>query len=196
MLWELDHELFFWLNTRLAAAPLDWLGAALQDPWWLWAPLGAVAIYLLVRGDRRDRLFVVSAILAVVLTDVFCAQVLKPLIGRLRPSIALEGVRLVVGKKSGYSMPSNHAANIAAAALLLSLHWRKLAWWALGIALLVGASRVYVGVHYPLDIVSGYAVGVAMAGLVVVARENAERWFERRQAVRDAGADSKIRTPS
>ncbi|MDP8224170.1 MAG: phosphatase PAP2 family protein [Candidatus Lernaella stagnicola] len=180
MLYELDLRLFELINRGFTAKGLDWLAVALQDPWWLWVPLGAFAAYLLVKGGRQGRWFVLAAVVAVVLTDVFCAQVLKPLIGRPRPTIALEGVRMLLGRKSGFSMPSNHAANIAAAALLFSIRYRRLAPVFVIVALAVGWSRVYAGVHYPLDVLLGYAIGAVFAALTMMAKDSLAKRFETR----------------
>jgi undecaprenyl-diphosphatase len=75
---------------------------------------------------------------------------------------------MVVGYKSGFSMPSNHAANLAAVALLLGARYRRLIAPGVIAALVVGFTRVYVGVHYPLDVLAGYGVGL-MTGLIGLA---------------------------
>ncbi len=163
MLHELDVTLFRLINGRWTCRPGDWLAVALDKPWWLWLPLGALALYLLIKGDRRARLFVATALLAVAATDIFCAQALKPWIARIRPCVALEGVRALVGVKRSWSMPSNHAANMAAFAFVVGMYYRKWLAPAAAIAVVVAWSRVYVGVHYPLDVLVGAAVGCGVA---------------------------------
>ena len=84
----------------------------------------------------------------------------------MRPCNALDGVLTPIGKSSAYSFPSSHAANMGASMLLLSLTFRRWAWAFGVIALLVGLSRIYLGLHYPSDVMGGYLLGMAIGYLV------------------------------
>lgn len=167
MAWDWDLRLFRAINEQWTCGALDVIGRGLQSPEWLYALLGIVAVMLLIKGRWKDRWFVIAALAAVGLTDALCSQVLKPLIGRPRPTVALDGVRALLGRKSGFSMPSNHAANMAALTVVFLRHYRRAAWPLIPIALLVGYTRVYVGVHYPSDVLLGFLIG-ATVGLAVL----------------------------
>jgi len=171
MLSQLDQELFQLINGRWTCGLMDRLSVAINDPWWLWIPLGLLALWLWFKGGKANRRFIVVLIITVAATDLLCSHLLKPLLGRLRPSATLEGVRLLVGKKTGWSMPSNHAANIAAAACLTGYYFRKLLFPAIIIALLVAYCRIYAGIHYPMDVFLGAVIGVFMAALGITLAE-------------------------
>ena len=106
---------------------------------------------------------------AVGLADFIASGILKELVARPRPTRVpeLEGVlHLVNGYKSGrYGFVSSHAANTMACGLLFSLIWRnKIATCGLMLWVAMNCySRIYLGVHYPLDILGGLMVGVLMA---------------------------------
>jgi undecaprenyl-diphosphatase len=116
--------------------------------------------------------------LAVGAADFIASGILKELVARPRPTrvAELEGVlHLVNGYRSGqYGFVSSHAANTMVVALLFSLIWRnKIA--TVGLMLWVAAncySRMYLGVHYPTDILGGLIVGVLVAAV-------AYRWLGR-----------------
>jgi len=182
LLLQLDTYLFRLINGRWTTSWLDALGIAFDRPWWLWLPLVAVAGWLLIKGDRRARLFVVVALVAVALTDIFCAQVIKPLVARVRPCVALEGARLLVAKKTSWSMPSNHAANLTAASCSIGFYARRWLWLAVPVTVLVSYSRVYVGVHYPFDALVGAVVGAAVAALTWQAGLAVERRLPARRS--------------
>jgi membrane-associated phospholipid phosphatase len=95
------------------------------------------------------------------------SKVIKPLVGRGRPAADLAGVRVLGREQSGLGYPSGHAAVAVAMASALEPHlpprMRPLAWAG---ALGVGATRMYVGAHLPLDIVGGVALGVGTERVV------------------------------
>jgi undecaprenyl-diphosphatase len=131
------------------------------------------------------------SILVLALTDQASAGLLKPLIGRLRPCHVLENVHLLVGCGGGKSMPSSHAANAFGQALLFGLPYRKARWPLITFAAVVALSRVFVGVHYPGDILAGAIIGGAIgAGVsVLVTRFRFGAGSRKIQEAADAGND-------
>ncbi len=146
-----------------------------------WYPfLGAGAFFLLIAGRklpsrtgnvfrrRNPRAVVFGLLLCVAISDPAAYQ-MKKVIGRVRPcrdEAVAAGLYCPLDTPGRLSFPSNHAANSASMAVFLGLCYPPLAVPAALIAFLVGFSRVYLAVHYPLDVLAGWAVG-GIAGLVV-----------------------------
>lgn len=89
-----------------------------------------------------------------------------------RPYAAFPHVLVLVSRHSDYSFPSDHAVMAGAVALALAQIHRTLGWVAVGLALLMAFARVYVGAHFPLDVVVGLGVGalISWAGFLMVRR--------------------------
>ena len=196
---HIDTEILLAINGWHApwADTLMWIVSAKTT----WIPLYLLLIGLLVWRYRQPAptpikwlqkvpaCGVMSVVigLAVGAADFIASGILKDWVARPRPSRVpeLEGVlHLVNGYKSGqYGFVSSHAANTMAVALLFSLIWRnKIA--TVGLMLWVAAncySRMYLGVHYPTDILGGLIVGslVAVGGYWLLGRC---RLVERNQA--------------
>lgn len=132
---------------------------------------GAVALGLAVllwRGLGRRAYRAIAALgVAVLLADAGGSQLLRPLFGRPRPCYALSAreVRWLLPAADVPSLPSLHAANLFALAAVAALADRTLAPLAYVLAALVALSRVYGGVHWPLDVVAGAAWGT-LCGLL------------------------------
>ena len=178
---HIDTEILLAINGWHApwADQLMWIISAKTT----WIPLYLLLIGLLVWRYRKPAMtnvkwlqkvpacvvMIVAIGLAVGAADFIASGILKDLVARPRPSRVpeLEGVlHLVNGYKSGqYGFVSSHAANTMAVALLFSLIWRnKIA--NCGLMLWVAAncySRMYLGVHYPTDILGGLIVGSLVA---------------------------------
>ena len=132
---------------------------------------------LVVFGKTRGRWAALVLIPVIAASDQLSSHLMKPLVGRLRPCDVLGSVHLWRGSegwittpaevarsyKSSFSFPSGHAANITASMLFLGLVYRR--WLAplLAVALVVSFSRIYVGVHWPSDVLVGIALGAALA---------------------------------
>ncbi len=142
---------------------LDWAMVFIteKDNWYI--PLAILWLALIWKGGRRGRILAILLPIAVGTSDAISSQLLKPWIGRFRPCKTLEGFRLLVSCGGVYSFPSSHATNIATLAGLFAMYYPSSQWFWLIVAFLVGTSRIYVGVHYPADVVAGYLLGITVA---------------------------------
>lgn len=158
----LDVALFRAANG--AHAPFfDLFFLFLTKPPYRVALFAALATLLIWRGGAKGRRAAITLVFVLLAADQLSASLLKPWIDRVRPCFALEEVRLLLPRQArSPSFPSSHATNAFAAAVVLWPVSRSLRWVALGVAALVAYSRVYVGVHYPSDIVGGAILGAAV----------------------------------
>ncbi len=165
----LDHQLFYLINSGSANALFD-----VVMPWWrdktTWIPL-----YLLIAGASlyyfrwRGLYFILAVALTVGVADTVSSKIMKPTFERVRPcnDTALE-VPVIQrgGCGGGYSFTSSHATNHLAIAVFMALtlgavfKWVRipLIFWALSIAY----GQVYVGVHFPGDVITGGAIGTGI----------------------------------
>jgi len=181
----LDLHLFRVINGDLSNAVFDSLMPFITDPGPFVIPLTLIGVGLLVWGGWKGRLLVVMALLLLIVSNAVSEQ-LKQLFQRPRPCLALETVRLLVGcSKTNFSFPSSHASNITAQALLFAYSYRPIAVPLFLVAAAVGYSRVYVGVHYPIDVVGGILVGLACGAVFIFLTREVERRLPKRQPTSD-----------
>lgn len=167
----LDHQLFQLLNGKLICGFLDWFMPFITDAK-SWLPFVLIAwLYMICSGGRQMKVLALALLLSVGCTDLICARVIKKAVGRSRPC-AIEQTgsfkcRLLLPKKTSKSFPSNHSANTAAfAASTAIIAGIRPALPLVILAFLVGYSRVYVGVHFPIDVVVGWLTGTMIALLI------------------------------
>jgi undecaprenyl-diphosphatase len=169
---QMDQEIFLALNGFHA----PWLDPIMYfiSKTWVWVPLYAVLVWFIFKDHGRDGwLILLGVTLTIILADQITTTFMKPFFSRLRPSHEplLENlVHIVKGYKgSRFGFASSHAANTFGAATFMFLLFGKTRRWIAFLfawAALVTYSRIYLGVHYPGDIVVGALVGMlsALAG--------------------------------
>ena len=167
---NIDKSIFSFFNSTISNPIFDVFFPIItnQDIWTI--PILIGVIILSIKGGKRGKISSAILVIAIILADYSSAQILKPFFQRLRPSHELiDGIRLLVPKGGKYGFVSSHAANIFAAATVLSYFYIKYKKLFFTIAVLVAFSRVYVGVHYPADIFFGSLLGYGLAWIVLTA---------------------------
>lgn len=180
--WEaIDLRVLELINQRWVAPWLDAFFVWLTNPPHREIYFIAAAILLLVFGRRRGGVAVLTLGVAILVTDQMIAEVLKPAFDRVRPVFAHpDAVRFLLEKQArSPSMPSAHAANSFAVAVVLWEFRRSIGWGALVLAILVAYSRPYVGVHYPSDILVGALLGTGVGLGTIAGRHGAIRLWRR-----------------
>jgi undecaprenyl-diphosphatase len=163
---NIDTELFLFLNGLHA----DWL-----DPIMIfisgklsWTPFYLVLLYLIIKNYKKQSiLIIIGIILLIICSDQISSSVFKPLFERPRPCHN-EAIKDLVYLPNGhcggaYGFISSHACNVFALAVfithVLKKYYSKIGWVMFSWATLVAYSRIYMGVHYPGDVLVGAAVG-------------------------------------
>jgi undecaprenyl-diphosphatase len=175
-----DLILFHAINHGWTNPVFDAVMPIITDVRW-WRPVYALGLLALAFfGGRRGRLCTIGLLMVPLILDPLSSTFLKETIDRLRPFEVLPDVIARAGA-SGGSFPSNHALNNTAAATILSYMYpnRMLIWWTT--AVIIGVSRIYVGVHWPTDVLGGAALGLLgglaiMMLLHIVARQLPDAW--------------------
>lgn len=168
---EADRALFLLFNARLSHPVLDFLFVHITDAAF-WIVPGIIGVAVLIMLERKRAVLIIGlSLITVGISDPLCCRIIRPAVHRMRPCDArapIAGGRFLLGHKRSLSFPSAHAMNSFAQAALFSLLYRRLFVWivASGIAALVAFSRIYVGVHWPIDVASGAVLGAAVGGLV------------------------------
>ncbi len=129
--------------------------------------IGVAAFFLVLWGGGRGRFLVLSAAIGVAISDPFASQVIKGIFRRPRPCHGELPAHLPIGCSDSWSFPSSHATNIFCEATIVSLLYPRAAPVAYLFASLVGYSRIYLGVHYPFDVLGGAAIGLLVGAGVV-----------------------------
>ncbi len=137
-----------------------------------------IVFYLFFREEKRDHWFFLPS--AIVSVGIIVSEfVFKALVARPRPTPDMGA--LIVGYADNFSFPSSHATIAFAFAYILSLEEPRWRGWLYAFAALISLSRVYLGVHYPLDIIAGGLLGVAIGA---IARGIELHWSGRRRTNR------------
>jgi undecaprenyl-diphosphatase len=185
----MDQSLFHLINQQWTSPALDLLMAALSDSQ-IWRPLLiAIGIGALVFGGFRARAFVICLVISLAIAGLVTAT-LKSAVARHRPKQA-QSVRMVQLQKarpkfltlfkkpairfsdssdrtrSGPSFPSGHTVNNTIAATYFTLFYRRRGWLYWFVAGAVGYSRIYLGAHWPSDVVATLFLGIGEALLLL-----------------------------
>ena len=170
---QIDAGILLWIQEYLRNDFLDPIMkfiTHLGDDGILW--IGLLVILLCIPKTRKTALLGAASLL---LTFIITNLCLKPFIARVRPYEVIEGLTRIIEKQSDRSFPSGHTANSMAVGVMLwmisqkyeklgdkKLYFPKAAgWFFLILSILIGLSRLYVGVHYPTDVLGGALIAIA-----------------------------------
>ena len=168
LLENIDRKILYLINDYLSNPIFDLFFVTITNED-LWAIPVIIGILILAfKGGNRARIAIGIILIATGLTDLTVVEVIKPAIARLRPSHTMgDTINVLIGRGGKYGFVSAHAANIFCATTILSYfydQWKRPLFF---LAVSVSISRVYVGVHYPGDILFGGLYGYGIAWLFI-----------------------------
>lgn len=179
--YSIDLAIFYLFNHSLSVDFLDKFFSILTNVnnWYI-----AYIILLgisFTKGGMRGKIAVVLIILLIIVTDQLGHKLIKEIFQRIRPCNDLADVLTPLGCNGTYSFPSNHALNNFAAATFFYRLFPKLKWILFITAFIVSLSRVYLGLHYPSDIIGGAIIGSAFGYIFSIAALKTDQYLQLRK---------------
>lgn len=164
LLIQIEGPILLWIQEYLRndfLTPIMTFITHLGDRGWFWIVCAAVCL-VLPKTRRTGITMSISMLFNMLATNLF----LKNVLARTRPYVAVEGLHRIIEAQSDYSFPSGHTAcSFAAAVVVFLMCPRKVGVPTLVLAVGISLSRLYVGVHFPTDVLGGVIVGTAAAFL-------------------------------
>jgi undecaprenyl-diphosphatase len=157
-----DTAIFRAIHLGLHHPWLDPVMRALTDPGWLKIPILVLLGALFLTRGRRGIAGVVVLALTIAASDQLSSKVLKPVFKRARPSVALQDSRPLFGVRRTNAFPSSHATNSFATAPVVAALFPQARIAAYALAGAISFSRIYVGDHWPSDVVAGAILGLCL----------------------------------
>jgi undecaprenyl-diphosphatase len=170
---KIDHQIFYAINTGCSNLFFDWLMPILRNKM-VWIPLYIFIIAFAIKSYKLKGLYLILFFAAAVgIADFGSASILKPMVDRVRPCNDVTIQSQVISRVpcgSGKSFPSSHATDHFAIALFLIVIFAKKWKFVLPTALIWAAAisfaQVYVGVHFPIDVICGAIFGSIIGFLI------------------------------
>jgi undecaprenyl-diphosphatase len=176
--YSIDLAIFYFFNHTISTGFLDRFFSTITNVnnWYI-AYLILLGI-LFFKGGRNGKIAVLGIIILIVVTDQMGHKILKEIFHRPRPCNALSDVLVPLGCTGSYSFPSNHAINNFAAAAFFSHLYPKYKIILFISASLVALSRVYLGLHYPSDLIAGAGIGMIFGYVFAIAVTKLNKHFD------------------
>ncbi len=175
-----DHQAFLYLNT-LGSTPFDPFWTLVSEVW-IWVPLYIIFLYLLYKSyPLRSFLFIIVFIALGITVSDQLANLFKTGVARLRPchDPSLNHLMRIVKCGGQFGFYSGHASNTFFVAtfvsLLLGKIYKFLPYLVFIWAIVVSYSRIYLGVHFPMDILMGASMGFLLGGFFATLAKNVIR---------------------
>ena len=179
MLMEIESAILLWIQNNLRCGfltPVMRVITTLGNGGAFWIVL--TLLLLIFKRTRRMGVYCAASMLLTLLVVNLC---IKPLAARTRPYELIQGLEILVSRPRDFSFPSGHSANsLTCAWTIFRLAPRKHGVPALVLAILIALSRLYVGVHFPTDVLAGAAIGVLLSELTLRALRRALRAWDAR----------------
>lgn len=164
-----DKQWFLWIQAHLTGSVIDPVMVLARNPL-TWIPLYAFILYWIFRTDKKLAFrFILLSLVVFGLGDYSAANWIKPAVGRVRPCYdpdVMGVLRGLIDCGGRYSFPSNHACNHFSLATFWFLSIRLISgrrwYWLWAWAVLVCFAQVYVGKHFPLDVIGGAIYGTCL----------------------------------
>ena len=185
--YSIDLAIFYFINHTISTGFLDKFFSIITNVnnWYI-TFLFLLGI-LIFKGGRLGKLSAVGILILISITDQTCHMILKELFERARPCNALSDVLTPLGCTGSYAFPSNHAVNNFAAATFFARLYPSYRTVLFITASLVALSRVYLGLHYPSDIIAGAAIGFIFGYLFSLVVLKINDVLNRKKTLKESG---------